>query len=190
MTAPSHYLSYCCLRPFTIWHHSVLTPLIGKMFPADLFTQFLWLSIIWNKFSLTKWHYSKWWSRWSCGSNKNTVRFLAKLCIINLWLDFKLQQNTYCQCDDYFTVLDWSMLSKCEKIEMDNDVLFFHFQVSQMVLLWETKCKYLHIWCIDILYPQMSNINCTSAGKFIVDHSDVVEASSVRAASTTSSFST
>ena len=39
-------------------------------------------------------------------------------------------------------------------------------------------------------YRQTFNINCTFVGNKIVDHSDVVEASPVGAAPTTSSFST
>ena len=44
--------------------------------------------------------------------------------------------------------------------------------------------KYLHP------YRQVSNIRCTLVRKKIVDHSDVVGTSPVRAAPTTSSFST
>ena len=40
------------------------------------------------------------------------------------------------------------------------------------------------------VYPQVSNISCTLVGNKIVDHSDVVGASPVGAAPTTSSFST
>ena len=40
------------------------------------------------------------------------------------------------------------------------------------------------------MYRQTSNIRHTLVGKKIVDHSDVVEASPVGAAPTTSSFST
>ena len=40
------------------------------------------------------------------------------------------------------------------------------------------------------VYRQLSNITRTSVGNKIVDHSDVVEASPVGAAPTTSSFST
>ena len=39
------------------------------------------------------------------------------------------------------------------------------------------------------IYRQVSNIRCTVAGNKIVDHSDVVGASPVGAAPTTSSFS-
>ena len=39
-------------------------------------------------------------------------------------------------------------------------------------------------------YRQVSNIRCTLAGNWITDHSDVVEASPIAAAPTTSSFST
>ena len=39
-------------------------------------------------------------------------------------------------------------------------------------------------------YRQVSNIRCTLLGNLIVDHSDVVGASPVGAAPTTSSFST
>ena len=42
----------------------------------------------------------------------------------------------------------------------------------------------------EIDYLQISNISCTLVGYQIVDHSDVVEASPVGAAPTTSSFST
>ena len=41
-----------------------------------------------------------------------------------------------------------------------------------------------------VIYRQFSNIRRTSLGNKIVDHSDVVGASPVSAASTTSSFST
>ena len=40
------------------------------------------------------------------------------------------------------------------------------------------------------MYHQISNIRCTLVSNKIVDHSDVVEASPVGAAPTTSSFST
>ena len=40
------------------------------------------------------------------------------------------------------------------------------------------------------MYRQVSNIRCTLVGNWIVDHSDVVGASSVGVAPTTSSFST
>ena len=42
----------------------------------------------------------------------------------------------------------------------------------------------------DYRYRQVSNIRCTLLGNQIVDHSDVVGASPVGAAPTTSSFST
>ena len=42
----------------------------------------------------------------------------------------------------------------------------------------------------NVIYRQTSNIRHTSAGKQIIDHSDVVGASPVGAAPTTSSFST
>ena len=42
----------------------------------------------------------------------------------------------------------------------------------------------------DVIYRKTSNIRCTLAGYKIVDHSDVVGASPVGAAPTTSSFST
>ena len=42
----------------------------------------------------------------------------------------------------------------------------------------------------NIGYHQASNISCTSVGNKIVDHSEVVGASPVDAAPTTSSFST
>ena len=41
-----------------------------------------------------------------------------------------------------------------------------------------------------MVYRQVSNISCTLVGNKIVDHSDVVGASPVGAAPTTSSFST
>ena len=41
-----------------------------------------------------------------------------------------------------------------------------------------------------LLYRQISNIRCTLVGNEIVDHSDVVGASPVGAAPTTSSFAT
>ena len=41
-----------------------------------------------------------------------------------------------------------------------------------------------------LMYRQVSNIRCTLVGNLIVDHSDVVGASPVGAAPTTSSFST
>ena len=44
--------------------------------------------------------------------------------------------------------------------------------------------------CDMIMYCQISNISRTLVGNVIVDHSDVVGASPVRAAPTTSSFST
>ena len=43
---------------------------------------------------------------------------------------------------------------------------------------------------MKINYRQVSNIKCTLVGNKIVDHSDVIEASPVGAAPTTSSFST
>ena len=45
------------------------------------------------------------------------------------------------------------------------------------------------MWTVEE-YRQVSNISRTFAGYKIVDHSDVVEASPVGAAPTTSSFST
>ena len=50
------------------------------------------------------------------------------------------------------------------------------------------KKKYNNGYFMD--YPQVSNIRCTLVGNKIVDHSDVVWASPVGAAPTTSSFST
>ena len=50
-----------------------------------------------------------------------------------------------------------------------------------------------HIWCmkkIFFIYRQVSNIRRTLVGNKMVDHSDVVGASPVGAAPTTSSFST
>ena len=44
------------------------------------------------------------------------------------------------------------------------------------------------MWSVE--YRQVSNISCTLIGNKIVDHSDVVGASPVGAAPTTSSFST
>ena len=65
---------------------------------------------------------------------------------------------------------------------------------------WQTKCAYLFCCCITVefdnwLWPendyrQVSNIRRTLVGNKIVDHSDVVGASPVGAAPTTSSFST
>ena len=43
---------------------------------------------------------------------------------------------------------------------------------------------------LELIYRQVSNIRCTLVGNEIVDHSDVVGASPVGAAPTTSSFST
>ena len=43
---------------------------------------------------------------------------------------------------------------------------------------------------ILLIYCQVSNIRCTLVGNKFVDHSDVVGASAVGAAPTTSSFST
>ena len=45
-------------------------------------------------------------------------------------------------------------------------------------------------WQVYIMYRKVSNIRRTLAGNKIVDHSDVVGASPVGAAPTTSSFST
>ena len=45
-------------------------------------------------------------------------------------------------------------------------------------------------FCPKYIYRQTSNISCTFAGNKIVDHSDVVGASPVSSAPTTSSFST
>ena len=58
-----------------------------------------------------------------------------------------------------------------------------------------TNCKLhvyinLGIFCIHTIYRQVSNIRHTLVGSLIVDHSDVVGASPVGAAQTTSSFST
>ena len=46
------------------------------------------------------------------------------------------------------------------------------------------------LWVLHHLYRQVSNISRTLVGYKIVDHSDVVGASPVGAAPTTSSFST
>ena len=45
-------------------------------------------------------------------------------------------------------------------------------------------------WCSQVTYRKVSNIRRTLVGNNIVDHSDVVGASPVGAAPTTSSFST
>ena len=67
-----------------------------------------------------------------------------------------------------------------------------------MTHLWQEIPMQMHIWRIDNIehwgskhmYRQVSNIRRTLAGNEIVDHSDVVGASPVGAAPTTSSFST
>ena len=48
---------------------------------------------------------------------------------------------------------------------------------------------FISLHAIELVYPQTSNIRCTLVGNKIVDHSDVVGASPVGAAPTTSSFS-
>ena len=56
-----------------------------------------------------------------------------------------------------------------------------------LIVKWRTFCK---IFATDIVYRKTSNIRRTLVGNKIVDHSDVVGASPVGAAPTTSSFST
>ena len=65
----------------------------------------------------------------------------------------------------------------------DNAKAIFSF--DQKSALSSTMLQ--QIYCI---YRQVSNISCTLVGNKIVDHSDVVVASPVGAAPTTSSFST
>ena len=48
----------------------------------------------------------------------------------------------------------------------------------------------LLIWIWDVIYCQTTNMICASVGNKIVDHSDVVVASPIATALTTSSFST
>ena len=57
----------------------------------------------------------------------------------------------------------------------------------------KNSSKYIDLFIIYLLlqyYCQVSNISCTLVSNKIVDHSDVVGASPVGAAPTTSSFST
>ena len=55
---------------------------------------------------------------------------------------------------------------------------------------WCPFCLGLNVLMVAAEYRQVSNIRHTLAGYKIVDHSDVVGASPVGAAPTTSSFST
>ena len=57
---------------------------------------------------------------------------------------------------------------------------------GRWVKCWTVLKKYMLCTCI---YRQTSNISCTLVGYKIVDHSDVVRASPIGAAPTTSSFS-
>ena len=55
--------------------------------------------------------------------------------------------------------------------------------------IWHVTLELLYtLSVINVMYCQTSNIRCTSAGNRIVGHSDVVGASPVGAAPTTSSF--
>ena len=63
-----------------------------------------------------------------------------------------------------------------------------HFNKKSLLLTWSQLWSKINIE--DKMYRQVSNIRRTLVGNKIVDHSDVVGASPVGAAPTTSSFST
>ena len=65
---------------------------------------------------------------------------------------------------------------------------FWHHLISLFYICIHTvSCAALYA---TLIYPQTSNIMCNLIGNKIVDHSDVIGASPVGAAPTTSSFST
>ena len=80
----------------------------------------------------------------------------------------------------------------CKVLLWDNDQQW-HYSVVKQILHWIWTT--MEHWLIkqvqpDTDYRQIFNIRCTLTGNKIVDHSDVVGASPVGAAPTTSSFST
>ena len=88
-------------------------------------------------------------------------------------------------------ILQESPQSSITKISLKNYHLKFHSNPpgSEWVKLQEIIIYdvIMNSWCS---YRQISNISCTLIGNKIVDHSDVVGASPVGTAPTTSSFST
>ena len=63
-------------------------------------------------------------------------------------------------------------------------------QFASFLNTFEIPCDFFLLECIESVYHKTSNIRRTLVGNKIVDHSDVVGASPVGAAPTTSSFST
>ena len=79
------------------------------------------------------------------------------------------------------------------KSNMKNELLCLYIQFSAFLSfssMWYRKASIVHINSISLNYHQTSKIICTLVGNEIVDHSDVVGASPVGAAPTTSSFLT
>ena len=105
------------------------------------------------------------------------------LLLISVW---KLMVNELSNI-----MVDWIMLKRGSTV-----ILFMrlYHQIDGLV----QKRRYsiaialvLHLSCTNpMIYHQVSNIRCTLVGSWIVDHSDVVGASPVSAAPTTSSLST
>ena len=76
------------------------------------------------------------------------------------------------------------------KTNLSTEISIF-IQILSILLAWIKIYKYMYgivVWYV--IYRQVSNISRTLVGNKIVDHSDVVGASPVGAAPTTSSFST
>ena len=96
------------------------------------------------------------------------------------------------------------MYSNCEGDVMENDLIIWNFssfafqQNEYQVNNWVILSKIVYVTPIiygrnfkfsELPYRKTSNISHTLVGNTIVDHSDVVRASPVGAAPTTSSFS-
>ena len=62
--------------------------------------------------------------------------------------------------------------------------------MEKLEYMKKTKGDYQNVYLLIVAYRKTSNISRTFVGNTIVDNSDVVEASPVGAAPTTSSFST
>ena len=84
-------------------------------------------------------------------------------------------ENVICQIGSHFVQGGWG------------NCIMWYRQVSVLPV---DKQHYFHAEKWHNIYHKTSNIRCTLVGNEIVDHSDVVGASPVGAAPTTSSFST
>ena len=133
--------------------------------------------------------YVKWWI-WSSGEigsvDGNTYLWLG---IKFWWKRFSVVQYPTV-ISHYSDVTIWTTDDISSISRLRRDKLHSSFDKSIFIKKMHLKASSVKCRSFLIAYRQVSNIRRTLVGNKIVDHSDVVGASPVGAASTTSSFST